>query len=110
MHEFVYLASPYTHPDEKVRAGRYLAACAAAARLMREGRVVFSPIAHSHSVELYFDAPENGAFWERQDRPFLELCSGMVVLRLQGWEQSKGVAHEIARAHERGIPVEYIDP
>lgn len=32
MSGFIYLASPYTHPDPAVRARRYLAACRAARR------------------------------------------------------------------------------
>ena len=46
----IYLASPYTHCDHAVRLERYRAVCRAAAGLIRRGRVVFSPIAHSHAI------------------------------------------------------------
>ena len=46
----IYLASPYTHHDPEVRLERYRAVCRAAAGLIRQGRVVFSPIAHSHAI------------------------------------------------------------
>lgn len=112
-----YLASPYSpvavnHPQmqAQVREDRYWAACRAAAKLMREGRVVFCPIAHSHPIDLHFQAPESGDFWQRQDAPYLEAATELVVLRLPGWEASRGIAHEIARAEERGIPVTYMDP
>lgn len=105
---FTYLASPYTHPDERVRRKRFEQVAAVAADLMKRGEVVFSPIAHSHPIDLNFDSPESGEFWKKQDEPFLMGCDKLAVLRLSGWEESKGLAHEIAVAHERGIPVEYL--
>ncbi len=114
---FVYLASPYTPKGvdcaakrATIRESRYLAACRAASYLMRSGKVVFAPIPHSHGIDLCFDAAESGEFWKRQDEPYLELCAEMVVLMLPGWEQSTGVAHEIQRARERGIPIAYMEP
>lgn len=77
---------------------------------MEQGEVVFSPISHSHPIDRWFDRPESGTFWKRQDEPFLLGCSKVVVLRLPGWDESLGVAHEIDVALQRGIPVEYIDP
>ena len=106
---FTYLASPYTHPDPAVRETRFRQAAEAAAGLMLCGEVVFSPIAHSHPIDLNFDYPESGAFWKRQDEPFLMLCAKMIVLMLPGWEESKGVAHEIEVAKSRGIPVGYLE-
>ena len=105
-----YLASPYTHADKEVRRDRYMAACKAAAKLMLAGEVVFAPIAHSHPIEAYFDKNEGHDFWMRQDAPYLEACSKLVVLTIDGWDKSSGVAHEIRRAVERGIPIEYLAP
>lgn len=108
---FVYLASPYTHPDTNVRHERFVAVCKKAAQMMRDGRVVFSPIAHSHPIEvLGFDQPQSGVFWKAQDAPYLHLCSELVVLMLEGWDRSPGVAHEIEVAIQRGIPVTYERP
>lgn len=106
---FAYLASPYTDPDPAVREQRFQAAARAAAKLMTAGKIVFCPIAHSHPIDLFFSAPKDGEFWKRQDAPYLEACSEMYVLRIDGWEQSKGMLHEMQRAAERGIPVHFID-
>lgn len=44
-----YLASPYTHPEQRVRQERYLAACKKAAELMLSGKVIFGNyILNSH--------------------------------------------------------------
>ena len=107
---FTYLASPYTHDDADVRHERYVCACRAAAYLMARGEVIFSPIAHSHPIEQQGGRMESGEFWRRQDEPYLEFCSKLYVLLLAGWDRSAGVAHEIRRAIERGIPVEFIEP
>jgi hypothetical protein len=106
----VYLASPYSHVDPLVREERFHKACAAAARLMRSGCAVFSPIAHSHPVEQHFGGVVEGLdFWMKQDVAILRHCSRLVVLRLNGWERSKGIATETALAKQLGIPVEFID-
>lgn len=115
--ELAYLASPYTPvgvADPRMRAlimeDRFHAVCNAAAKLMHKGKVVFSPIAHSHSIERHFPAVEGGEFWKRQDEPYLLMCTELVVLMLPGWEQSTGLRHEIEAAQFRGIPITYMEP
>ena len=105
-----YLASPYSHADPAVRQQRFEAACSAAARLMLAGEAVFSPIAHSHPVERYFDTIKDGDWWLAQDIPILRHCTAVKVLRLPGWDASKGVARELAIARDLLIPIGYVDP
>jgi len=103
-----YLASPYTHTDATVRQARYEAACRAAAELMLRGRVVFSPIAHSHPIEAHMPHAQSEEFWLRQCRPLLQACSRVAVLCLDGWQESRGLAEEIRIARERGIQVHFL--
>jgi nucleoside 2-deoxyribosyltransferase len=104
-----YLASPYSHPDPAVREQRFRAACQAAVALLHAGRVVFSPIAHSHPLAQH-GLPGNWHFWERYDRAFLERCDEVVVLMLDGWQESVGVREEIRIARELRKPVRYLAP
>jgi hypothetical protein len=106
----VYLASPYSNPDPAVRHARFEEACRVALWLMDSGLAVFSPIAHSHPIEQCCGRVEGLDFWMKQDIAVLRHCSKVIVLRLWGWEQSKGVAREIELAEQLQIPVEYIDP
>lgn len=108
----IYLASPYSHPDPAQKIERYRAACTVAGRLMKRGKNVFSPIAHSHVIEEHFEDGkiEGHTFWLKQDFAILRHCEKLVVLRLDGWQASKGVAAEVEFAGRLGIPVEYIDP
>jgi hypothetical protein len=103
----IYLASPYSHPDDDIRQQRFEAACRAAAEFIRRGRTVYSPIAHSHAICRY-GVPLDWRFWERHDRKFLEMCDEVVVLMLDGWPESVGVQAEIAIARELGKPVSFI--
>jgi hypothetical protein len=103
---YVYLASPYSHPDPAVKQARYEAACRAAARFMEHSEVVFSPIAHSHAIEIVGQPIDpTHDFWMRQDRPLLKGAAELYVLDIDGWKQSKGVTEEIAIAHKLGMPV-----
>jgi hypothetical protein len=106
----IYLASPYTHSDPVVRQARFEAACVANGKLMALGYYVYSPIAHCHSVAEKCDLPTDWAYWQGFDRAMIGACCKLIVLTLDGWDRSTGVAAEIAIAGELGIPVEYLDP
>lgn len=108
---FVYLASPYSHADPLVRLQRFAETCRAAAVMMERGAVVFAPIAHSHPIsEAMNGRATDHEFWMRQDLPILALANRLVVLMLDGWEDSKGVKEEIDFAFEHGIAVEFTSP
>jgi hypothetical protein len=104
----IYLCSPYSHPERTIRQARFESACRAAAELIRQGKTVFSPIAHSH-VLCQYGVPSDWKFWQHLDRCYLEVCHEVVVLMLDGWRESVGVQAEIAIARELGKPVSYLD-
>lgn len=106
----IYLASPYSHEDEKVKEKRVLAVCMCAASLMELGVIVFSPIAHSHYIALHGNVPNNWNFWKHQDFGMLSLAAELWVYKLPGWDVSVGVRDEIEFAQKRGIKIHYIDP
>ena len=104
----IYIASPYSHPDVVIREQRFRAVCRAAAKLMSEGAIVFSPIAHSHPIATIGNCrPLDLEFWLRQDRAFMDTCDSMIVLMLPGWRESKGVQYEIEYMTKAGKPVRY---
>jgi hypothetical protein len=105
----LYMASPYTHADAAVRQARFEAACCAAAELIRQGKTVFSPVVYSHLLCRH-DLPLDWYFWEQHDLKFLAACDDVVVLTLDGWEQSTGVQAEIAAARATGKPVSFRRP
>lgn len=105
----VYLACPYSGTEEEKWA-RFHAANLAASKLLKDGLAVFSPISHTHPITVDAGLPGNWDFWEGYDRAFLSVSSKVIVLKLKGWEISKGVQAEIEIAKQMGIPVEFMEP
>ena len=106
----IYICSPYSHPNPLIREARFRAVCRFAARMMREGKVVLSPIAHSHNIALAGSLPGDWEFWRPFGVAWLAACSSVIVLRLEGWNESIGVQEEIRLSIEAGKPVTYVDP
>ena len=103
----IYLASPYSSPDEVTRNDRVELASSIAARLMEEGYVVFSPITHGHSVadHLHHRNAHSHEFWMGQCLPMLEASDCMMILPIDGWRESRGIAEELAFARSNDIPI-----
>lgn len=94
----VYLASPYTHPDTAIRAERFRLATEAAASLIRQGYIVYSPITMTHPIDIVLagSAGTLGSdYWVQFDEAFMDMCSEMIILNIPGWESSNGVKREI---------------
>lgn len=107
----VYLAIPYTHREKHIRIARALVANVVAGRLMKNLEInIFSPISHSHAIAEACDMPTDFGFWKKYDEEILKMCSGMIVLTVRGWDESVGVASEIAFATLHNIPISYLNP
>lgn len=106
----VYLACPYSSSVKEVRQYRFLMANKCAAYLMKQGYNVFSPISHSHPISLGMDNSNDSKFWVDMDLEWLEFCHQMVVVKLDGWIESKGIASEIEHAEFIGKPVLFMNP
>lgn len=106
----IYLATPYSHKDKKVRLARFNAVNKKAGELMLQGYVVFSPISHSHPIALTMESDKvcNLDFWMLQDLPFLDWADELWVLQLDGWDMSKGVNAEIKKMQGIEKPVRFI--
>jgi hypothetical protein len=106
--KLIYLATPY-NGFKGTREEAYHLACLKAAELMEKGYTVFSPIAHSHSIEVESGMSKNGKFWLKQDFGILAYCDELWVYKLPGWDTSYGVAEEIKFAKSYDIPVKEIE-
>lgn len=100
----VYLAVPYTHPDKEERERRFQLANKAAMWLKTQGHTVFSPISHSHPVDQtdiakkFFSGWKPAQifqFWLKHDIPFMKICDVLCILRIDGHDESFGVATEV---------------
>ena len=111
-----YLASPYSHDCPAIRVARFHQANFAAAILMNFGILTISPISHSHPIHLDANGHElpldSASFWFWQDwnRVLFDRCDGLIVLTLEGWEDSSGVHMEQRWAREQKKPIWYVEP
>lgn len=106
----IYLASPYTHPDPKVRESRFHDVCKVAGRLMQKGHHVFSPIVHSHPISIVCGLPTVWKFWKKHDVDFLKWCTQLWIAQFSGWNESVGVSKEIKIVQRMKKPIYYVDP
>ena len=105
----IYLATPYSHDNPRVMEARFEAACHVAGKLMANGELIFSPIAHTHPIAVRCDLPRGWDFWHKYDLEMLKACEKLLVVKMPGWDSSKGIAGEIAIAKQLGKPVEFME-
>jgi hypothetical protein len=108
----IYLACPYTHLAADVRLQRFQQATRAAAALIRQRHVVFSPITMTHPIDIEMAGSQNtlgSEFWVAFDETFMERCDLFVLLPLEGWQQSRGITREIEYFQKAGKPLMALD-
>ena len=107
--EIEYLGIPYSDEDILVVKYRFVVVNKIAAALIREGRIIFSPISHCHPLTVY-GLPGSWEYWQKYSYEFLKNAKRLIIIKLDGWEKSVGVQGEIRIANSLGLPIEYIDP
>lgn len=106
---YVYVGSPYSKYADGLPAAARVASWATA-KLMNRGLLAFSPIAHSHAVAEHGDVdPLDWSLWQRQDQPLMDAASSLVVLMLDGWQDSVGLNHEIECFIAAHKPIVYVN-
>jgi len=114
----IYLACPYSVNIDNPKSiiGRTMLhyrvkmADKAAAMLMKEGHIVFSPVSHSHRIAKHVGNHFNHSFWLEQDFSYLEWADEMYILMLRGWDESYGIGEERKYMIELSKPTILIHP
>lgn len=108
--ELWYLACPFRHEDAYVQRKRCAAAHYITAQLFLQGKRIFSPLTHNETlIDILQDALP-GEQWLQFDLHILAICQKLCILKMEGWEISKGVQREILFAQSMKIPIEEIEP
>jgi hypothetical protein len=110
MHGYWYLASPYSHPDPIKRQERFEEAERALFWLWQRGEIVYSPIVHWHPTATKFGLPFDYETFKGANKEMLRHSSGLLVLELKGWEESKGIEDELKMASWLSIPRKRLIP
>jgi len=104
----IYIAVPYSHKNKETVLDRVEKFCRADAIFIASGLITVSPIS-KHFILDYQNLPGNWIYWQRYSFELLKNCKGIIVLMLEGWEESIGVACEIEYAKNSSIPIYYCD-
>jgi len=112
MKNIIYLACPYSHVEMSIRIARFEESARAAAYLIHQGMFVYSPITMTHPIDLVM-ADEGDTmgtdYWVDFDEAFMDVCAEMIILTLPGWQQSRGIAREIAYFEAAGKPIRFLE-
>lgn len=99
----IYLAAPYSHPNEKIRNLRMFATTAVACSMTQRGLVVYSPLTYAGALGGELLMPNEK--WLPHGMLFLSRCTLLSVLQLPGYETSAGIMAEMSLAGNMNIPI-----
>jgi hypothetical protein len=107
----IYVASPYSSDFRETRQRRYEAVRDWIAACQSEyDEPLYSPIVHWHEAAAYNHLPTDAAFWWSMNKQMIDIANRLIVLGIDGYEESKGVNQEIEYWKQEGYDVEYIFP
>lgn len=109
-YELTYLACPYTDPNPKIMQLRYAVNAQVAADLFKEGIMVFAASMHNAFIEEIANLKDRFSTWQAFNHLMIERSDRVLVVTLDGWEQSKGVQDQIQYAKKLNKNVELIEP
>lgn len=105
-----YVASPYTLYAGGI-TNAFVDAARITARLMLAGIHTYSPIVASHPLAVYGKInPLDHTIWLPLNDVMLEKCDVLIVARMEGWDKSAGVAHEIEVFERARKPIYDLEP
>ena len=103
----LYLANPYSHPQKNIEQQRFEMASYATATLISRGINVFSPIAYSHPLAIQYKLGLDFEYWQKFNRGWIDWADFLLVLMLDGWNDSRGVIGEVSYAIDQGKTILY---
>jgi hypothetical protein len=107
----IYIASPYTSvlPNKNginVMQRRYEVVMEFVANNLE--MPFFSPILYCHEMAKKYELPKTFGYWQKLNHHYIDISTEVWVLKMNGWEESKGVSDEIQYATEIGKNVIYV--
>jgi len=103
----IYMPSPYSHQHKHIEKSRFELASYATATLISRGIKVFSPIAYSHPLAIQYKLGLDFEYWQKLNESWIDWADCLLVLMLEGWEQSRGILSEVNYAIDAGKMVYY---
>lgn len=112
--KLIYLGGPYSHEDPKVIKKRFNIFNKVSSTLIcKKDMFVFSPISHSHPIVTLKNFDKNFwtyGYWMPFDLYILAQCDELLIVDIDGWKESKGLAAEIEFAKANNIKIRMVTP
>lgn len=106
-----YLATPYSLYKYGLDCAAYDAARHAEFLVREFGLSAWSPIVHGHQITRFGSLPpRDHLLWAKVNAPLMHASASCVVVKLEGWQDSRGIAEEVAYFQAAGKPVVEMDP
>ena len=106
----IYVASPYSHPDESIRENRYVEVRKYVYELIKIGEFAYSPIVYAHELSKNHKLPTDALWWQNFNENFMKRSDVCHFYLMDGWKQSHGMSLELAFAEKIGLKVVYVKP
>jgi|SRR6478609_148583 len=103
-----YLAPPYGHPDPEVMKDRIKKIYSVFSEITAKGEKIICPTITNFFLDTFGEAPDRETWRKRCDH-LIERSTELVILTLDGWQESPGLRRDIALAESNNIPVTYIN-
>ncbi len=101
-----YVGMPYSAESKATEQRRVNLARLYVSRLMKDHRIhALCTVIHSHEMALENDMPTDIAYWREFNMSILRRSDGLIILPLDRWENSTGLAEEIEIARGSGLPI-----
>lgn len=108
--DYWYLGSPYSKYKDGLDAA-FEEICRLAGYFARAGISAYSPIAHTHPIAKHSGIdPYDHAIWLPFDTPMMHNAKGLVVVQMDGWDESYGIDQEIRYMRDIDKPIVYLRP
>jgi hypothetical protein len=95
MSGFIYVASPYSHPQITIEEARHAEVMRYVAKLLNRQEWCYSPILHCHTLAITHCLPRDAASWKDYNETMMRAANELHVLMLDGWRRSLGIKHEM---------------
>lgn len=110
LYSLVYLATPYSKFKPDIEEA-YREACKISAGMLLRGIRVYSPIAHTHGIAIHGGLdPLDHSLWLSFDETMMRAAQALVIAKMEGWQSSKGIGHEMEFFQREGKPYYLMDP
>lgn len=108
-YDLIYLATPYSAYEWGIEFA-WKDASALAGALLKKGLNIYSPVAHTHPIAIYGNInPLDHETWMRFDAAMVKKSDVLLVAKMRGWGESKGIAIEIEAFQKMNKPIYMLD-